>query len=385
MNANTDNFHQQTQMARSLYVHIPFCAAKCHYCAFYSELADKHDTGKLVDALISEMKCCDHLTDIRTVYIGGGSPTALPDEQLIRLTRFIADRFDGIEEFTVEANPAQVNYDSLKQLTEHGVNRLSVGAQSFNTDELKFLGRIHSADDIALAVTAARKANIENVSLDLIFALPGSTVDSFDKSLQAAIDLDVEHISAYALTIEDGTPLKKDIDSGKVNTVDEETDRRMYYHTIDKLKAAGFEQYEISNFAKPAYQCKHNLTYWDNEPFVGIGPAAASWGGVRRTTNVHNIDKYIRAIENDRCPVEETHTPTVMELAGETAVLNLRRISGIDLVEYKSRTGHDAMILFAEQIRRNAELGLLEVTPGNIRLTRKALPIADSVLCDFIL
>ena len=368
-----------------LYVHIPFCEAKCSYCGFYSEPIKNHDSDRLVSAIIAELKkrCQEPFFPFQTVYIGGGSPSCLPRELLLRLVGEITSKFPNSQEFTVEINPRQVDKDILSQLCARGGNRLSIGAQSFNAGELAFLGRRHSVADIGSAVASAKQADFENIGLDLIFAIPGSSLESWKQSLHSAIELGVQHISAYALTYEEGTPLQKAAASGEVKKVDEETDRTMYETAIDMLERAGFKQYEISNFAKPGFECKHNLNYWANRSYIGVGPAAGSYWQSKRILSVADIEQYIEAIEQGADAAVESEIPDKIQVACETAVLNLRRIRGIDLKEFKSRTGFDATELFAEPIGKYRKLGLIEMAEGRLFLARKALPIADSVLCDF--
>ena len=364
-------------------MHVPFCTAKCRYCGFYSEPIANHDSGRLVSAIIKEMSRYDLGESVKTVYIGGGSPSCLPKEQLLKLVGTILQRCPDTEEFTIEVNPGQVNEEILSQLRQAGVNRLSIGAQSFTQSELDFLGRSHTVGCIGQAVRQGRQAGFENISLDLIFAIPGSTLQSWKYSLKSAIDLNVQHISAYSLTYEEGTPLQKAVESGEVVPLDEETDRAMYETAIDILAKAGFEQYEISNFARKGFECRHNLTYWENKPYIGIGPGASSYRKGVRSTNIADIKKYIELIETDGSTIAESQVLSPVGIACETAVLNLRRRCGIDLEEFKKQTGFDAMELFAEPIRRYRKLGLLGMDAGRVFLTRKALPIADSVLCDF--
>ena len=377
--------------AAGLYVHIPFCEAKCRYCGFYSEPIKNHAPERLVSAIIAELSekrgpfdfAQNRQESFCTIYIGGGSPSCLPAEQLLRLIREITSHWPKPEEFTIEVNPGQVNKSILSRLHTAGVTRISIGAQSFNPDELTFLGRRHSVADISRAVEMARQAGFENIGLDLIFAIPHSTLESWKYSLRSAIDLGVQHISAYALTYEEGTPLQKAVEAGKVEPVDEEIDRQMYETTIDELEKAGFKQYEISNFAKPGFECKHNLNYWANKPYIGIGPAAGAYWNGNRTLNISDIKKYIEAIEQGTTVTDESETPDNTQIACETAVLNLRRRCGIILDEFEKQTGFDAMKLFAEPIGRYRELGLIEAAEGRLFLTRGSLPIADSVLCDF--
>lgn len=366
-----------------LYIHVPFCVRKCRYCGFYSEPIAGHDTKALVSAIILDLKQHDLCKDVKTVYIGGGSPSSLPAEQLLMIVAEIAGRSCGVEEFTVEVNPRQVDEKTLSLLRKAGVDRLSIGAQSFNQKELDFLGRDYSVNAIENCVQMGRKAGFKNVSVDLIFAIPGSCLDSWTKSLQAAIDLGVEHISAYSLTYEAGSVLQKELKSGVFRAVDENLDRAMYELAIDRLGEAGIDQYEISNFARAGFECRHNLGYWANNDYIGIGPAAAWFLNGLRGHNIADVKKYVEAIAKGESVLAESEKSEAVASACETAVLNLRRKSGIDLEQFRKRTGFDATELFAEAISRHRQSGLIMVERERVFLTRQALPIADSVLCDF--
>ncbi len=367
----------------ALYIHIPFCQAKCHYCGFYSEPIEQHDAKTLVAALLCELDRYDSVENVRTVYIGGGSPGCLDEELLLQLVERITMCWSAISEFTIEFNPEHTGEKILSRLHTAGVNRLSIGTQSFNQSELDFLGRRHSVECVKNAVRTARQVGFDNINLDLIFAIPDSTLESWQHSLQSAIDLEVEHIAAYALTYENDTPLKKALAAGKVIAADEEADRAMYYTAIETLAEAGLEQYEISNFARPGRECRHNLTYWANHPYIGIGPAAGSYWQNKCTINIADIKKYIEAVRQGRSPVAETEVLTAVEVACQTAVLTLRRRRGIDLPQFRRQTGFDAAELFAEPITRYRRLGLIEKTDNRVFLTQRALAIADSILCDF--
>ncbi|MEK7994273.1 MAG: radical SAM family heme chaperone HemW [Planctomycetota bacterium] len=368
-----------------LYIHVPFCRTKCRYCGFYSEPIVEHDAGAVVRAMLAEMKRHELGERISTIYIGGGSPSSLAPEHLLRLVRHTAQRCPAAAEFTVEINPGQVDMELLRGLRRAGVNRLSIGAQSFSQRELDFLGRGYTVDSIGRVVQQARMAGFDNISLDLIFAVPGSCLDAWKHNLRAAIALAVDHISAYSLTYEDRTPLGRDLAAGLIKPVDEDIDRAMYELTIDELARAGMDQYEISNFAKHGFECRHNLNCWANGSYAGIGPGATSYLKGTRSTNFADIDEYVRAITTGASAVESNETLAGRERACETAVLNLRRRCGIDLAEFKSRTGFDPMQLFAEPIRTYQERGLIEETGGRLFLTRQAVGIADSILCDFAL
>ncbi|MGE5294030.1 MAG: radical SAM family heme chaperone HemW [Solirubrobacterales bacterium] len=370
-----------------LYVHVPVCRSKCRYCGFYSLPAGGVDAGRLVDGLLRELERCDEGIEFCTAYIGGGSPTALPAGELIRLARRMRERCPRAQEFTVECNPGQVDEKLLAGLNGVGVNRLSFGAQSFNAKELELLGRAHSVEQITAAVTMARQAGFEDVGLDLIFAIPGSTLADWQASLEAAVALNIDHVSAYSLSFEAGTVFEAWRQAGRLAAVDEELDRAMYEEAIERLEQAGLRQYEISNFARPGYECRHNQGYWVNRPYVGIGPAAASYlttaAGGRRITNDADIERYLAAVEGGRTAPAETQTIGPDDVVCETAVLNLRQREGIDLAEFRRRTGRDAMETFTEPIERYRKMGLMEVAGRAVRLTRQALPIADTILCDF--
>lgn len=371
-----------------LYVHVPVCRSKCRYCGFYSLPADRVDAPRLVDGLLLELDRCER-TGFCTAYIGGGSPSSLPVNDLLRLVQQVRRRCLPAAEFTVECNPGQVDAGLLEGLRTAGVNRLSFGAQSFLARELELLGRGHSVEQIGAAVTAARRAGFENVGLDLIFAIPGSSPADWQASLDAAVALNIEHVSAYSLSFEPGTVFEAWRRAGRLAAVDEELDRAMYEWTIDRLERAGLRQYEISNFARSGFECRHNLGYWANRPYVGIGPAAASCltldirEGGRRITNDADIERYLAAVESGRPAPAQTQVVSPDDAVCETAVLNLRRRGGIDLAEFRRRTGLDPMRIFADPIERYRAMGLMEVTDRAVRLAGRALPVADTILCDF--
>lgn len=386
------------ELPTGLYVHIPFCVAKCPYCGFYSVSVEGCDTDRFLAALVKEMDCYDGLDSVQTIYVGGGSPSCLGRDQLEYLVKQLNQRFTNFRspgaqssdsrlpdylEFTLEVNPAQIDGPRLERLRRLGVNRLSVGAQSFNQAELDFLGRPYSPDDIAGLVKSARSIGFDNINLDLIFASPNSTEKSWRNSLDQALALEPQHISAYSLSIEKNTPFAERLKKGKFSLIDERTDRAMYDYAVKLLRQVGMEQYEISNFAQKGFLCRHNLTYWNNQPWIGIGPAAASYYNHRRTQNLADVDAYITAIETGQLPLVQRHNCDKQTVACETAVLMLRLVRGINLVQFTRQTGYDALDLFADHIERYNNLSLLKINEKSIALTDQARPIADSILCDF--
>lgn len=369
--------------AVGLYIHVPFCDGKCLYCGFYSEPLADHDAASLVSALIAELDRYRAVSAIRTAYIGGGSPTCLPHELLADLVGAVSSQWPALREFTVECNPGQVSGRTLSMLHRYGVNRLSFGVQSFRPEELALLGRRHSVDQAVEAIELAQKRGFENVGLDLIFAIPGSTITSWEYSLRSAVGLGVQHLSPYTLSFEPGTPLDQARRAGRIRAIDEETDRAMYELAIDSLASAGFTQYEISNFAREGFACLHNQGYWQNRSYIGVGPSAGSYWQGRRAVNISDMGEYVRRIEAGHDPCDQCERTDRSGRICETAVLNLRTRNGIHLPTFRRVTGTDFMELFGTPVQRYKRQGLIEIDGDRVRLARKALGVADSVLCDF--
>jgi oxygen-independent coproporphyrinogen-3 oxidase len=304
-------------------------------------------------AVKRELSLYKHNGLFKTIFLGGGSPSALEESLLLELVQWARQYAQSKAEFTVEVNPGQTSLSLFEQLKASGVNRISIGAQSFDDKELEFLGRIHASADIVRCFTDAQTAGFDNVGMDLIFALPGSTLQTWHNSLRRAIELAPQHISAYSLTWEEDTPLVQLLNSGH------------------------------SNFARPGLECRHNLRYWQNLSYIGLGPAAASWYNGKRTENVSDLEKWLQCIRDGHFAYENEHLLTAQDIACETAVLNLRTRFGIMPVEFQQQTGYDMQKLFAEPITQHLKDGLLEWHQNRLRLTRQALPIADKILCDF--
>ncbi len=364
-------------LPKAVYVHIPFCKTKCAYCGFYSRPPSQYDTQKVLNAEIEELKKSPFDKPIQTLYIGGGSPACLGTDILCGFLSQILELIGKPDEFTVEINPADADEKLLKKLFELGVNRISIGVQSFNDEELVFLGRRYIAQHTQKTIETAKIVGFKNIVIDLIFAIPNSNLNSWRQTLTKAVENDVQHISAYSLTYEKNTPLHKIKSAGKLEIISEEADRQMYEMTIQTLGDAGFEHYEISNFAKPGFECRHNLTYWKNDFYLGVGPAACSYIEGRRIENINDIEKYIA---QKKTVITKT---SPLDAASQTAVLGLRLIKGINLTEYKQKTGFDIFELFKSSLDKNLKSNLLRLKNDCLSLTKTALPIADSVLCDF--
>lgn len=377
-----------SESIRALYAHVPFCCRLCGYCDFYSVILDQAAVGPLVDAMLRELDTyhARYPLAIETIFVGGGTPTTLPARELRRLLaglRQFAEP-DTELEFTVEANPATITPRLADALASEGVNRISIGAQSFIPTELTVLERDHQPAQVSETVAACRQAGLTHVNLDLIFAIPGQTLESWNASLQAAITLQPEHLSCYSLTYEPGTRIFEQAQAGTFTRVDPNLDAAMYEQTIDTLKAAGYRHYEISNFAQPGCECRHNLTYWHNQPYLGIGPSAAGRVDSVRYKNLPDLAGYTNAVLSGRSPQIEQEHRSNEQLARETAMLELRLIQGIDRRQFKRRYGHDPVDFFAGAVCRHGERGLLQVTRTQVRLTRAGLLLADTVMADFL-
>jgi oxygen-independent coproporphyrinogen-3 oxidase len=371
---------------RALYVHVPFCVRKCRYCDFYSRPLDAGAASEYVEAAIRELRAGTPLlaAPLATVYVGGGTPTTLPGRLLRQLLAAIWPLIDERTEFTVEANPGTVREGVAEILVECGVNRVALGAQSLRTEELRTLGRIHTPQEVPAAIVAMRQAGIVNIGLDLIYAVPGQTLGAWRDSLGRILELQPQHLSAYALSFEEGTPLCGDLQAGRVAAMDEGLQRECYDAVIEAAAGAGLEHYEISNFARPGRRCEHNMTYWHNLPYLGIGPAAASYvGGVRRT-NTPDLAAYMEAIRAGMpAPCSPEQLPPRMVMA-ETLMLGLRLIEGIDRGDFSRRFGIDPAAAFPKSFARHLDLGTLQIADSHIRIAREALFVSDAVLADIV-
>ncbi|MFQ5430678.1 MAG: radical SAM family heme chaperone HemW [Phycisphaerae bacterium] len=367
------------------YAHLPFCQTKCGYCDFYSLPTIPRLIDGLVRAIERDLVRNDPARPVESVFIGGGTPTELPTEALDALVEAIGARAGAVQEWTVEANPTSAGPHGLEHLRSRGVNRMSFGAQSFHADDLRVLERLHDPRHIAESVLAARAAGFDNINIDLIYAVPGQNLTRWRDSLRRAIDLDIEHLSCYALMYEPGTSLTRAQHEGRVAACDEGLEADMFETTIEELTSAGFDHYEISNYARPNRRCRANLIYWENREYLGLGPSAVSYlNGVRRK-NIADVRQYIERIQADPAAVVvEAERLSPRQRASETAVQMLRLIRGIDVAGFRRQTGYDPLGLFAEPIARFAGLGLLETDRQFIRLTRRGLLLANRVMADFL-
>lgn len=363
-----------------IYIHIPFCKSRCIYCAFYSTTATS-ERQRYVDALCREMvlRGTKHKETIETIYLGGGTPSQLSTEQLHQIfcSLYNIYKVSPAAEITVEVNPDDVTNEYAMALSQLGVNRVSMGAQTFDDQRLQFLHRRHSASQVRTAVDRLRQKGISNISIDLMYGFPDETLDDWQHDINTALSLDVEHISAYCLMIEEGTPLARMLHK---RLCDEETERAMYDLLIDKLSAAGYEHYEISNFARPGHRSRHNSSYWTDMPYTGLGAAAHSYDGHRRRWNVSDLWQYMKGVEEDN-PFFEEEVIDGDTRYNDRLTVALRTCEGICLDEL-SATHRDYLLRSA---RRYLDTGLLIHADDHLRLSRDGLFVSDMVLADLML
>ncbi|WP_435015526.1 radical SAM family heme chaperone HemW [Tundrisphaera sp. TA3] len=371
---------------RAAYVHIPFCAHKCGYCDFASLAGSDHLADRYLDALGRELDAIGPPQDVDTIFVGGGTPTRLDARQLKRMLAMVRRQFrlsDG-GEWTVEANPGTLDAEKADVLAAGGVNRVSLGAQSFRPESLRVLERNHDPEEVPRALDLIRP-RFPFWSFDLIFGVPGSTPADWAADLDRALELGPSHLSCYGLVFEKGTALWKQQAAGLVREVDEEVERAMYDHTIDRLAAAGLSMYEISNFARPGHESRHNLVYWANDAYFGVGLGAARYVGGVRSSNTRDMTAYLKRIEEGLPMIGPTETLDAEARARETAVLMLRRVrTGIERPDFLRRTGIDFDALAGPALPRHVGNGLLEDDGHRVRLTRDGLFLADTVLCDLL-
>ncbi len=368
------------------YLHIPFCAHKCGYCDFASVAGQDELADAYLNALDAEIRrSLDFEPELQTVFVGGGTPTRLNASQLERFCRIVLDRFrlEPGYEWTIEANPGTIDGEKARILAEHGVTRVSLGAQSFDRNSLEALERNHDPQDVFRSVDLVRKIGL-HWSLDLIFGAPGSSLSTWITDLDTVLSLNPDHLSCYGLVYEKGTDLWKRLNSGRVTPIEEDIEASMYETTIDRLAGAGLRQYEISNYARPGYECRHNLVYWRNDAYFGFGLGAARYVSGLRATNIRDLPGYLRRIERGDDVTGPSERLSPRERASETATLMIRRtLTGIEREDFRHRTGYDLDGLFGPSIRKHAASGLILDDGHSIRLTRRGIMLADCVASDF--
>ena len=391
----------------ALYLHIPFCAVRCHYCDFNTYAGLDGLFERYAAALIREIRAAGAARGrpaARTIFIGGGTPTVLPSDLLVQILAACRDAFDIAPdaEITSEANPGTVDQERFSALRAMGVNRLSMGVQSFDDEELRWLGRIHGAAEAENAFTAARAAGFTNINLDFIFGLPDQRLDTWARTLQRAIELGPEHLSLYSLIVEHGTPLADQVRLGLISEPDDDLAADMYEAASESLTAAGYAQYEISNWTKDqrpktkegaasfvvrpsSFVCRHNLVYWRREPYLGFGAGAHSFEPERRWWHVRPVPEYIRRVEAGVSPEAGSETIDRQTALGEAMMLALRLTEeGMPTARFAAQFGETLEGVFGRQIARLANQGLLERLPDRVRLTAEGRLLGNQVFAEFL-
>jgi len=376
----------------SLYVHVPFCVKKCAYCAFYSQAADGALVNRYVQALIKEMELVAAELRPRTVFFGGGTPSLLNLRQWQAIFKAM-ERLHllGAAEWTVECNPATVSADKARLLRDWGVNRVSMGVQSFDPALLERLGRVHSREMIFKSFDLLRAAGFDNVNLDLMFAIPGQTMELWRATLAEAFALGSEHLACYEVIYEEDTPLFHQLRAGKISS-DEDLACAMYDELLAAADAAGFRQYEVANFARggggrgelPERACRHNVNYWRGGGYHGLGPGASGYTAGRRATNVANTTLYCEQLERGRRAVGSSEELPPLARAGELAAFGLRMTAGWPLALFQQRTGFALQREWAPEIERMIQLGYGRLDEERFRLTRQGLRFADWAGAEFL-
>ncbi|KAA3619280.1 MAG: coproporphyrinogen III oxidase family protein [Calditrichaeota bacterium] len=376
----------------ALYLHIPFCAKRCNYCDFYTVAEQEKHIPAYLDALVQEIEIYGKSElwveqSFSTIYFGGGTPSLLAPDQVERILSTLRNNFHFTQnpEITFEVNPGTTAEKKLQDYADTGINRLSIGVQSFRADELKKLDRLHSVEEAENTVARARKAGIQNLSIDLMFALSGQKPSNWRYSLERAIAMKPEHISAYNLTIENGTPLHQAVKAGIVKPVSELRQRIFYSHTIEYLERHGYKHYEVSNYALPNFESRHNSKYWDGSLYLGLGASAHSFDGDRRFWNVKSFSQYIKNLQDGDLPIigEENLSPTEKQF--EMILLGLRQSRGVSIDDFENRFAIDFREKFQPQLKKllSQKPPLAKLTNGSLTLTREGWLLCDAVCAEF--
>lgn len=379
-----------------LYIHIPFCIRKCNYCDFlsFSGIAEEEQL-MYIRSLRSEIsvnhKIYGNQYYVDSIFIGGGTPSLVQEGLIGDLLTEIRDSFliDENAEISIESNPKTLTRDKLNTYLDAGINRLSIGVQSFDDTLLNVMGRVHSTADFLTNYSLARECGFRNINIDLMFAIPGQTQRIWINTLERAVELEPEHISFYSLQIEEGTPFFASLQEGNLKAAEDEDDRNMYHNAIEILKSSGYERYEISNAAKEGYQCSHNLKYWSMKDYLGLGLGAHSFMDGIRFSNTTDLIEYIKDGQNapipDRSPfLRWEHKNTENENISEYLFTGMRKIKGIDLADFEARFGTNLFKIYGEVLKKHEEQGLIKVEEGRLSFTDKGIDLSNTVLIDFV-
>ena len=375
-------------LTAGIYIHTPFCRVKCMYCDFYSVADKDFEMPSFFDALLKEIELCETDTNnwtIDTIFIGGGTPSLTDPRHIEKLIRTLESKFDlsNVTEFTMEANPGEAPAERLKAFYDLGVNRLSMGVQSLEPDLLQFLTRIHGPEAVFKTFDGARKAGFDNINCDLIFNIPGQTMDIWKRDLQTIIDLNPEHLSCYSLTVEEGTQLYQYVNRGKVTMPSDDQSADLYLWTQSIMAKNGYEQYEISNWSKPENECRHNLHYWEIDPYLAFGPSAHGFDGKIRFSNIRNLDGYIKNLGDGKSPHQDHYELSDKDRTNEMIGFGLRIYNGVNLnqIPESFREAVNQSI-----IENHSKWGCyLVIEDDRIKLTSAGFAFADGIAVDLMI
>ena len=374
-------------MEIGVYIHIPFCKRKCYYCDFVSYPEKYELQEKYIDKVIQEIEENKKIlqdNNVTTIYIGGGTPSSIKPELIKRILNKVYNytEINNIKEITIEVNPGTATKNNLQLYKNCGINRISIGLQSTNNDILNEIGRIHNFNQFLDTYKWAREAEFKNINVDLMIGIPNQTLDDVKTSLEKVVSLKPEHISVYSLIVEDETPMKKLIESGKLKLPDEEDERNQYKYTKNFLELNGYKHYEISNFAKPGFESKHNLNCWEQKQYIGLGVAAHSYINGVRYSNTISLEEYLNKDSKD---IKEIHeTQTIDDMKKEYMLLGLRKIDGVQISKFEEKFGENPIYLFKNELKKLIQEGLLIIDLDNIKLTEKGLDLANIVWEEFV-
>ena len=370
-----------------IYVHIPFCKQKCYYCDFISYCNKDNLIEDYIQAVKKEIELQKIKSQITTVYIGGGTPSYIDSKCIREIMEEIKQKNISEEaEITIEVNPGTVTEEKLQEYKESGINRLSIGLQSIQDDLLKQIGRIHNFEQFLESYKIARKVGFKNINVDLMLGLPNQRIKDLKESLEKIIELNPEHISVYSLIVEENTPIANKIEKGELQLPEEETERNMYWYVKNTLELNGYKHYEISNFAKPSYESKHNMNCWKQKEYVGIGAAAHSYRDITRYSNTENIEEYIKNVKKEN--LERNRIIHEIQKEDDTKkefmLLGLRQIDGVQISEFKNKFGDNPIYLYRQELNKLVSEKLISIDDDNIRLTNKGIDLANLVWKEFV-
>lgn len=369
-------------MSKGLYVHIPFCRQKCLYCDFYSVSYNEKIADAYVSILLKQINDLD--MDFSTIYMGGGTPSILNAELLAKLLSGLKKFVKENIEFTIEINPESINGEKLRLFLDKGVNRISIGVQSFDDKKLKMLSRIHSAEQALEAIRLSKKSGFKNISIDMIFGVSGENLKAWQAELTKAVAFGVQHISCYSLSYEKDTPLFIMREKKEVAPIDDEVMAEMYRYTMSYLPDKGFNHYEVSSFSKPGFECRHNLNYWDNNSYVGLGPSAVSYIDGVRSENIRDAEEYIDRFKKGVSVIAYKEKLSALRMAKETAGVKIRTKQGIDYEWFKNKTGFDFLEIEKEALKELIDNGLIKMDQKKARLTQRGFLFSDTVSSAFL-